>query len=77
MKHIICKNGEVALCDDDDYHLLSRFTWYMAGELKTGGYPSCNIYGKKGSIRLVAMHQMVMGGKYGYDNVRLVMNFDS
>jgi hypothetical protein len=29
MKEIFCKNGELALCDDEDYPLLSRFTWYM------------------------------------------------
>lgn len=64
MKKIICKNGEVALCDDEDYPLLSRFTWYMGSELKNekGGYPCCFIYGKNNTRKQIFMHQLVMAG---------------
>lgn len=64
VKEIICKNGEVALCDDEDYPLLSRFTWYMGSELRgeAGGYPCCFIYGKKNTRKQIFMHQLVMSG---------------
>ena len=63
VKEIICKNGEVVLCDDEDYPLLSRFTWYMGSELKNGGgYPCCFIYGKKNTRQQIFMHQLVMAG---------------
>lgn len=63
VKEIVCKNGEIALCDDEDYPLLSRFTWYMGSELKNGGgYPCCFIYGKKNTRKQIFMHQLVMAG---------------
>lgn len=47
VKEIVCKNGEICKCDDEDYPLLARFTWYMIGcaddEKK---YPSCYMHGK-------------------------------
>jgi hypothetical protein len=60
MKEIICKNGEIALCDDEDYPLLSRFIWYMGSELKSGGYPCCFIYGQHNTRKQIFMHQLVM-----------------
>ena len=70
MKQIICKNGEIALCDDEDYPLLSRFIWYMGSELKNGkGYPCCFIYGKNNTRKQIFMHQLVMAGAYGTDHI--------
>lgn len=69
MKQIICKNGEVALCDDEDYALLSRFIWYMGSEVTKGRpYPCCFIYGKQNTRKQIFMHQMVMSGAYGIDH---------
>lgn len=61
VKEIICKNGEVALCDDEDYPLLVRFIWYMGSEIRTGGgYPCCFVYGAKNTRKQIFMHQLVM-----------------
>lgn len=71
VKEIICKNGEVALVDDEDYPLLSRFIWYMGSELRaaTGGYPCCFIYGKKNTRQQIFMHQLVFGGVTNPDHI--------
>ena len=69
VKEIICKNGEVALCDDEDYPLLARFTWYMGSELKSGGYPCCFFYGRNNTRKQVFMHQLVMAGTTNIDHI--------
>lgn len=70
VKEIICKNGEVALCDDEDYPLLSRFTWYMGSEMKySAGYPCCFIYGKKNTRKQIFMHQLVGAGLTNLDHI--------
>lgn len=71
VKEIICKNGEIALCDDEDYSLLVRFIWYMGSELRNvnGGYPCCFMYGRKNTRKQVFMHQMVMSGAIGVDHI--------
>lgn len=68
VKEIICKNGEIALCDDEDYPLLSRFIWYMGSEVKNGGYPCCFIYGKNNTRKQIFMHQLVMAGATNIDH---------
>lgn len=69
MRQIICKNGEIALCDDEDYPLLSRFIWYMGSEVKNGGgYPCCFFYGKNNTRKQVFMHQLVMAGATNIDH---------
>ncbi|MCE9567416.1 MAG: hypothetical protein K8U57_35900 [Planctomycetes bacterium] len=70
VKEIICKNGEVALCDDEDFPLLSRFIWYMGSAVDKGKpYPCCFIYGKQNTRKQIFMHQMVMAGAYGVDHI--------
>ena len=72
MKEIICKNGEIALCDDQDYPLLSRFIWYMGSEVKNGGgYPCCFIYGKNNTRKQIFMHQLVCAGATNMDHIDL------
>jgi hypothetical protein len=68
-KEIICKNGEVALCDDEDYALLVRFKWYMGSEISRGGYPCCFMYGRMNTRKQVFMHQLVMSGAIGVDHI--------
>lgn len=51
--NIICSNGEVAICDDEDYPLLSRFSWSVNG----GGYPACKLIG----YTTVPMYRIVFG----------------
>lgn len=70
VKEIVCANGEIALCDDEDYPLLSRFSWFMAASPeKRKPYPHCNFVGKKDKHKRIPMHQMVMGGAYGPDHI--------
>lgn len=69
VKEIRCKNGEIALCDDEDYPLLSRFIWYMGSELSHGGYPCCFVYGKGNTRKQIFMHQLVMAGAYSPDHI--------
>jgi len=69
VKEIVCANGEIALCDDEDYPLLSRFSWFTAASPeKRKPYPHCNIVGKKDKHKRIPMHQLVMGGAYGSDH---------
>jgi hypothetical protein len=71
VKDIRCFNGEIALCDNEDYPLLSRFTWYMGSELRTeeGGYP-CTFFHRRGNGRTqVFMHHIVMAGAYAIDHI--------
>ena len=53
-KEIVCSGGEIAICDDEDYPLLSRFRWVVRG-----GYPMCRIVGSG----LVAMYRIVFGDR--------------
>lgn len=69
MGQIVCKNGEVALVDDEDQFFLSRFTWYMGSELANGGYACCFIYGKQNIRKQIFMHQLIMAGAYGMDHI--------
>lgn len=67
-------NGEICFCDDEDYPVLSRFTWYMYGN-KNKLYPACFMYGRNGTRKHIPMHQVVMGGVFGIDHIdRNVMN---
>jgi hypothetical protein len=69
VKQIICTNGEIALCDDEDYPLLARFAWFMASSVDRGKpYPCCNVIGKQGVVKKIPMHQLVMAGLYGIDH---------
>lgn len=69
MKEIICKNGEVCKCDDEDFPLLSRFTWYMIGCADDDKkYPSCYMHGKGKFKKWIPMHQMVMAGTLNVDH---------
>jgi len=69
VKEIICKNGEIALCDDEDYPLLSRFIWYMGSELKSGGYPCCFSYGPRNTRKQIFRHQLVMPSAVHIDHI--------
>lgn len=70
VKEITCTNGQIALCDDEDYPLLSRFSWFTAADPeKRKPYPCCNIVGQKDKHKRVGMHQLVMGGAYGSDHI--------
>lgn len=68
VKEIICKNGEVALCDDEDYPVLSRFPWYRGG---MGKHPMTFLYGKNDSSQTVYMHQILSGGAVNTDHIDL------
>jgi len=49
--------GKVVLVDDEDYPVLSRFSWYLNGKRRKYAVAR---YGRKGSVFL---HSVVMGGK--------------
>jgi hypothetical protein len=69
VKEIICSKGEVVLCDDEDYPLLSRFSWFMAKTAEHGEpYAFTNIMAKNGKHKRVPMQQLVMGGASGVDH---------
>lgn len=69
VKEIICSTGEIALCDDEDYPLLSRFSWFLGSAVDAGHpYPYCGFYGKGNVQKKIPMHQMVMGGTYNLDH---------
>ncbi len=76
VKEIECFGGRIALCDDEDYLLLSRFKWQFPGcAAESRRYPSCYIYGKGDTHKYIPMHQMVSGGAAGIDHKdRDVMN---
>ncbi len=69
MKEIRCKNGEIALCDDEDYPVLSRFIWYIGSELKSGGYPCCFVYGQKNTRKQLFMHQLLVPSATNVDHI--------
>lgn len=51
-KEIILKSGSVAIVDDDDYPLLSRYTWYENEK----GYAITHVNGK----HLTLMHRFIL-----------------
>lgn len=72
VKEIRVKTGEIAICDDEDYPMLSRFSWFMVGSAKEGNkYPSCEISCSQGKVRFVGMHQLVLGGAINVDHIDL------
>lgn len=67
VKEIVCKtDGAVILVDDEDFPLLSRFSWYRGGK---GAHPMTFIYGKRDTSQTVYMHQLILGGMVGADHI--------
>jgi len=69
MKQIVCKNGEVAMVDDEFYPLLSQHIWYMGSEVTRGGYPCCFIYGQKNTRKQIFMHQLIVPSAVFVDHI--------
>ena len=61
-KEIICFGGEIALCDDEDYELLSRFKWSYNGS-EGNKYVRAGGDRKSGQQVGYYMHRLVCGGK--------------
>jgi hypothetical protein len=64
VKEIVCTGGQIALCDDEDYPVLSRFTWQYTGPpdneyVRAWGNENPDTKGKTGHY----MHKVVFGGK--------------
>lgn len=68
-KQIVCKNGEIALCDDNDHPLLSKHIWYMGSEISRGGYPCCFLYGHGNTRKQIFMHQLVVPSAVHVDHI--------
>lgn len=67
VKEIICSGGEIALCDDEDYPLLSRHAWaYQKSKKKpyvvTGN--TCD-----GHHKNISMHNMILGLSETVDHI--------
>jgi len=67
-KEIILKGGEVALVDDEDYPLLSRYSWQRAG---AAGYAVTTIQTITGKRHTIYMHKFIMGGFWICDHINL------
>lgn len=66
MKKIICKtDGAEILVDDEDYAVLSRFSWYRGGK---GRHPMTFLYLKNDDSITVYMHQIISGGSVQTDH---------
>lgn len=61
-KEIICFGGEIALCDDEDYELLSRFKWSYNGS-EGNKYVRAGGDRKSGQQVGYYMYRLVSGGK--------------
>ena len=61
-KEIICFGGEIALVDDEDYPLLSRFKWSYNGS-EGNKYPRSGGDRKSGQQVGYYMHRLICGGK--------------
>jgi hypothetical protein len=59
VKEIQCAEGKIALVDDEDYPLLSRFTWSVVGT-----YPCFwhHIQRRANGSTHIQMHKLIMGG---------------
>ncbi len=60
VKEIRCYNGEIALCDDEDYPVLSRHKWSCFGK-EGKKYVSTTITNIEGKYKNIYMHVMIMG----------------
>ena len=57
MKKIELTQGKIALVDDEDYDLVSRYKWhYLKRDCDSPGYASSKIDGKN-----IGMHRFIMG----------------
>lgn len=68
MREIQLQGGDVALVDDDDYPLLSRFKWQRAG---AAGYAATTIETVMGANNTIYMHRMILGGFSMVDHINL------
>lgn len=67
-KRIVLKGGDVALVDDEDYPLLSRYEWQRAG---SNGYPVTTIQTITGKRHTIYMHRFIVGGFSMCDHINL------
>jgi hypothetical protein len=66
VKEIPLKGGDVALVDDEDHPLLSRYKWQRAG---SAGYAATTMQFSDSVLRTVYMHKLVMGGFWLCDHI--------
>lgn len=65
MAEIQLKGGEIALVDDEDYPLLSRYKWQRAG---AAGYVVTTMQTITGKNHTIYMHKLIMGGFWMVDH---------
>lgn len=64
MKQISSSRGDVIVCDDEDYEILSKKKWHVTGPGPLL-YASCNATLPDGRRTTVKMHRLIMGAKVG------------
>jgi hypothetical protein len=68
VKELPLKGGEVALVDDEDYPLLSRYMWQQAGN---AGYAVTTMQTITGKNHTIYLHKLVVGGFSVLDHINL------
>lgn len=59
MAEITLRSGEICLVDDDDFDMLSKFTWYVLKRKHTS-YARAPLRGPDRSWRELKMHRLIM-----------------
>lgn len=67
-KEIVLKGGDIALVDDEDYPLLSRYEWQRSG---SAGYAATTMQTAGGKNYTIYMHKLIMGGFWIIDHINL------
>jgi HNH endonuclease len=60
---IILTGGEVAVIDDEDFDIISRYSWFlrMTGRKKERRYAVSNFINSSGKRRMLFMHRLILG----------------
>lgn len=66
VKELPLKGGGVALVDDEDYPLLSRYMWQRAGRF---GYAVTTMQFADGKNRTIYLHKLILGGFTEVDHI--------
>lgn len=59
MKEILLTQGKIALVDDEDYELISKYCWWPH-KFKTNTYARTESKGPDGRIKYIKMHQLIL-----------------